>query len=419
MSDQELIQSGSFRGVPIRINSGVVIAGPKIVKKEFPNRDTQTIERLGKRPRTYTLNIIVAPLTIGSTKLNYFGYRDALLVVLEDGIKGDLVHPLHGRVENVVATSFILNENFTEFGVSTVSVTFEIDTDTGIPKQVITSVSQLAEANEVVKAAVVTDIEEEFVVDNKFLDNFSDAANKINEAFDAVNDAVAFVGETTDKINEFNSFIGGLSAKVNSLVTDPIALTSAIRNVFNNVNGLFGTVKNTLRAFGRLFGFGGRDENEINPSTAGRIQRKKNRVIINTAINTLALSFSYENIAQAEFANVRDLEKTADELEVQYQAIVESAAPAVVASGAADDTTPGASIAVVNALTDMRVIVQQFLDEQRTTLKQIITVNTYTTSARLLSFQYYAETDSATDIIALNDITDVSFVEGDVEILTA
>ncbi len=67
----------------------------------------------------------------------------------------------------------------------------------------------------------------------------------------------------------------------------------------------------------------------------------------------------------------------------------------------------------------MRLLVQQFLDEQRTILKQIITVHTYTTSARLLSFQYYAETDSALDIIALNDITDVSFVEGDVEILTA
>lgn len=419
MSDEDLIQAGSFGGFPIRIRSGSIIAGPKFVKNEFPNRDTQTIEILGKRPRTYILDIIIAPLTVTGVKLNYFGYRDGLLVFIENGVRADLVHPLYGRIEKVIATSFTLNENFTEFGVSIATVVFEIDTDTGFPKQAITAISQLAQANTVVQAAVVTDIEKEFIVENKFLDNFSDAADKINEAFDAINDAIAFVGEATDKINEFNSFIGGLSAKVNSLITAPLALASAIRNVFNNVNGLFGTIKNTLKTFGRLFGFGGRDEDEINPSTAGRIQRKKNRVIINTAINTLALSFSYENIAQAEFANVRDLEETADELEVQYQAIVESVAPAVVASGVSDDTTPGASIAVVNALTDMRVIVQQFLDEQRTTLKQIITVNTYTTSARLLSFQYYAETDSATDIIALNDITDVSFVEGDIEILTA
>lgn len=419
MSDEQLIQVGSFGAIPIRINSGSITGGPKIVKKEFPNRDTQTIERLGKRPRAYNLEIIVAALTIGTTRQSYFEYRDSLIEQLERSSKADLVHPFYGLIENVVATSFTLNEDFREFGVSTVSVTFEIDSDTGIPKQVITSASELAQANEVVIAAVVADIEEEFIVDNKFLDNFSDAADKINEAFDAVEDAIAFVGEVTDKINEFNSFIGGLSARVNSLITAPLALASAIKNIFANVNGLFGTIKNTLRTFGRLFGFGGRDEEEINPTTAGRIQRKKNRVIINTAMNSLALSFSYENIAQAEFDNVRDLEEAADQLELQYQSIVESAAPAVVESGVSDDTTPGASIAVVNALTDMRVIAQQFFDEQRTTLKQIITVNTYTTSARLLSFQYYADTSNADDIIALNGITDVSFVEGATEILTA
>lgn len=419
MSDEQSIQAGSFRGLLIRANSWSIDAGPKIVKKEFPNRATQTIEQLGPRPRTYTLDIIVAALTTGPNKLTYFEYRRALLALLEDGGKGDFVHPIDGRITNMIATSSTLNEDFRRFGESSVSVTFEVDTDTGIPKQVITSASQLAQANEVVTAAVVADIEKEFIVDTKFLDNFSDAADKINEVFDAVTDAIEFVGEATDKINEVNSFIGGLSARVNSLVTDPLALASAIKNVFANVNGLFGTVKNTLRTFGRLFGFGGRDEKDINPSTAGRIQRKKNRVILNTSINTLALGFSYENIAQAEFANVRDLDTAAAELEVQYQAIVDSAAPAVVASGVSDDTPPGGSIAVVNALTDMRILAQQFFDDQRTTLKQITTVNTYTTSARLLSFQYYGDTDSANDIIALNDITDVSFIEGDVEILTA
>lgn len=408
MADSTKIIDGSFKGVPIRIDSGSVNGGRKFVKHEFPNRDTQTIEDLGLKPRTYTLQIVIAPRTTvegGVTKTNqgYFEYRDALIAAIEDKAPGELIHPLYGRIGNVVATVFSINEDFTSFGETRISVTFEINDDTGIPRQTITALSQLTRANDAVTASVSADISSNYLVSTKFKNNFADAADKINSMVDAAVESTSFIGAAADQINEFNSFIGELSADVNSLVTDPAALALSVTNLFSNIDGLFGTVENTAKAFKGLFGFGDSDEDDILPTTAGRLQQIDNHAALNGAMNASALGFAYVNVSQTTFNNVREIEEAADELEIQYQA--------VSVSGSSDD--------VISSVTDMRVIVQQFFDEQKVIAKQIIGINTYTTPARVLSFQYYGESESAEDIIGLNDIADVSFVDGLVEILTA
>jgi len=408
MADSTKIIDGFFKSIPIRIDSGSVAGGRKFSKKEFPNRDTQTIEDLGLRPRTYNLQIIIAPRTTvsgGATSVNqgYFEYRDALIAAIEDKGPGELIHPLYGRIENVVATTYSLNEDFTNFGRTRLSVTFEVTSDTGIPRKTITALSQLAKANDDVIAAVFSDISENYDVLSKFKNNFGDAADKINEIIDAATESTSFIGAAADEINEFNSFIGELSADVNSLVTDPLSLAASINNLFSNIDGLYGTVENTAKAFKGLFEFGDNDEDDVQPTTAARIQRKQNRAVLNGAVNAQTLSYAYVNVAQIQFENVQEIEEAADELEVQYQEVINS----------------GSSNNVISAVTDMRVIVQQFFDEQKTTAKQIITVNTYTIPSRVLSFQYYGESESADDIIGLNNINDVSFVDGSVEILTS
>lgn len=408
MADATKILSGFFKGVPIRIDSGSVSGGRKNAKKEFPNRDTQTIEDLGLRPRTYNLQIIVAPITtqlggVTNTQQDYFSYRDAIISAIEDKGKGELIHPLYGRIENVVATTYSINEDFSDFGRTRLNVTFEISDDTGVPRATITALSQLTQSNDLVNAAVNADISDNFSVLTKFKNNFGDAADKINEIIDEAVVATSFLGATTDKINEFNSFIGTLSANVNSLIIAPSELASSVNNLFSNIDGLFGTVENTSKAFKNLFGFGNNDEDDILPTTAGRIQRIKNRAILNGAVNASALGYAYVNVAQIEFSNAREISTAEDDLEVQFQEVMVS----------------GASSEVISAMTDMRVIVQQFFDEQKTTASQIITVRTNTTPARVLSYQYYGESQSATEIIGLNGLTDVSFTDGNVEILTS
>jgi len=428
MADQTQILSGSFKGIQIRIDSASVTGGRKNAKHEFPNRDTQTVEDLGLRPRTYNLQIVVAPLTsqlggVTNTQQSYFDYRDSLIAALEEKGAGELIHPLYGRIDNVQATSFSINEDLSDFGSTRIAVVFEISNDTGIPRQTVTALSQLTQANDSLRSAITSDITDNYSVTNSFTGNFGDAADKINSMVDAAVESTSFLGATADSINEFNSFIGELSASVNSLVTAPAALATSVDNMFSNIDGLFGTVENTAKAFEGLFGFGDEDENSVQPTTAARVERKQNRAVLNGNMNAATLGYAYVNVAQIEFDNVDEVEAAADALEIQYQAVVAAGTPSESdpsETGIPVLETPGAVLSndVVSAATDMRVLVQQFFDEAKTNASQIITVRTNIMPVRVLTYQYYGSTDLANDIIGLNNIADVSFVEGDVRILT-
>lgn len=143
---------------------------------------------------------------------------------------------------------------------------------------------------------------------------------------------------------------------------------------------------------------------DISATTAELIEREKNDNILDQSVNAQALSYAYVSVAQVSFETVAEIEVAERELETQYKLIVD----------------PESSNKEVNtALTDMRIIVQAFFDEQRLSVKQVISVHTNITSARLLSYQYYGESETAAQIVGLNGISDVSFVEGDVDILTS
>lgn len=409
MTHEEKILSGLFKGIPIRIISADVFGGRKTIKKEFPNRDTQTVEDLGLQPRSYRLEILISD--IGKTAANenptqdYFDYRDTLIDVIENKGAGVLIHPFYGRIENIIATSYSLYENFTEFGRSIIFVTFESSSDTGIPVPSVTALSQISELRKDVDTAVTEDIADNFSVKSIFKNNFIDAQNKINEIIDAAVDATSFIGEASDQINSFNSFIGQLSGKVNSLISAPNDLALSISNLFGNINGLFGTAKNTAKSFINLFDFGDDDEDDVvATTTAELVEREENTVILDRAVNAQALSYAYVSVAQIDFETVVEIEDAEKELEIQYDAIV---------------SRVDSNQSINTALTNMRIVVQQFFDEQRLSAKQVISIFTNITSARLLSYQYYAESNSAENIIALNEITDVSFIEGDINILSA
>lgn len=409
MADSTQILDGFFKDVPIRIDSGSVTGGRKTVKKEFPNRDTQTVEDLGLRPRTYNVQIVVAPLTsfdAGSgtvtTAQGYFEYRDAIIDAIENKEPGELIHPLYGRITNVVATTYSISEDFSDFGRTRLNVTFEVSIDTGVPRETVTALSQLTQSITTVTSAIKTDITDNFLVINKFKNNFSDASSKITAIIDKAKTATAFLGAESGKINAFNSLLGSLTDDVNTMVSSPVLLATNINSLFSEINDLFSEPASTVNALEGFYNFGDSDEDDIKDTTAGRTQRKQNRAVLNGAVNSSALIYAYVSTAQISFDNVRDIEIAADALEEQYQRV----------------TVSGASNDVIAAVTEMRVLVQRFFDEQKTIAKQITSVNVYTTPARILSYRYYGESETADQIIALNTLNDVSFVDGEIEILT-
>lgn len=398
MADEAQILEGSFKGVPVAINSGTLEGGRKTAVKQFPGRDTQTVEDLGLRPRKYVLEIIVSD----RQRQDYFSYRGRLLAALESPAPGELIHPLYGRIENVVAASFSLNEDFTAFGRTVVSVNFEVNDNTGIPQNSGNVVTQVSTANDAVQAAVAADVAGRFSVTAQFTGNFSAAVDKVNGIVRQARRATSFIGETAQALDSFAAQIGTLSANVNGLVSDPLALSQAITGLFESANGLYASAGATFDTFAGFFGFGN-DDIPIKQDTAGRIERQRNNDVLNGAVAGASLGYAYLAATRVDFGTTRQIDELAADLDEQY---------ALVQQG-------GASQEVKDALTDMRVKALSALDQVRVDTNQIITVETGPTTARLLSYSYYGDDTRGEDIIDLNGFDDPSFVEGTAEVLTA
>ena len=120
-------------------------------------------------------------------------------------------------------------------------------------------------------------------------------------------------------------------------------------------------------------------------------------------MGALSLSYAYQSASLIEYETTAEIDAVALSLDDQYAAVQNS----------------GSSQEVKDSVTDMRVNVLGLFDQARVDASQILTVSTLPTTARLLAYSYYGNDDLGESIVDLNSITDVSFVEGDVEVLTA
>ncbi len=396
MADETGIINGSYRGIPIAIDSGTVDGGRKVSVKQFPGRDTQTVEDLGLQPRKYSLDIIVS----AKTNQDYFSYRNNLIAALEDKEPAELIHPLFGRIDDVVAVSYSLNESFSSFGDTTVTVNFEVNSSTGIPQSSGNVITQVQESNKAVNVAAVADISNNYKVENKFAGNFGSAVDKVDGIIGSVEESFSFLGEEPQDLDGFANFLLGISAV--ALVSSPAVLGDTVAELFARANVLYESAESTLESFAGMFGFGD-DDTEIMTTTVGLAQRDQNNNVLNGSVSALALGYAYQSASLIEYQTTDEIDAVAARLDDQYAATQES----------------GSSQEVKDAITDMRVNVLGLFDQARVNASQVISVNALPTTGRLLAYSYYGNDDFGESIIDLNSITDVSFVEGDVEILTA
>ncbi len=373
-----------------------ISGGRKDVKHSFPNSNKQTIEDMGLAPKIFNITAVIS----GD---NYKRDRDRFVVVLEEGGSGTLQHPFYGQLTNYVARTYTLLENLTELGEAKFSIVFELSNIIGEPVKAQNTLSLIEDANDDCIEAVGDDFAENFEVTTKATGNFTDAVSKLNDTVDYFNEKTKFISALADKIDTYSQAVSAFSAKITTLIQSPQELVDSITGLYNSINSLYPTVVGTVAVLEGFFDFGDTDVT-LASDTFGRIERNKNRKVLNDTIQMLALTYAYFNTAQITFETVDDIDEAAARLETQFQKIIEST---------------GLTDATKSVLIDMRTIMQQFFEGQRLVAAQVITVNTNLISARLLAYQYYEDSSRGEQLIELNLPDDVSFLEGTVKVVTA
>ena len=391
----------SYAGVTFLMMRSRIEGGRKDALKEFPNSDLQVVEDLGLLPRTFEVEAIINQDSNGD---NYIQRRDNFLRVLEKGGTDVFIHPLYGRINNIVVRSFTLSEDFTSLGEARFSITFAISDTTGTP---IVSGDTLSVVDNAVVSAIArvnNYLIENFNVSTGFPANFTEAVEKVNDIADAFERNTTFLQVTSQGIDNFSEQLVEFNSNVASLVSSPNGLVNSVNRLFQTVNGLYTNQNSTFEVMERFFDFGNEDDQTpIEQNTAGRVERARNQNLLNNLIKSQALLLNYNNASQINFTTVAQVDSFAETLEDQYQSVI---------SGAQFDRE------TLDAITQARIEVQKFFDAKQLNASQVVDIKTVTLPARVIAYQYYGDSSRGFNIAELNEDANVSFISGEIQVFT-
>lgn len=195
----ELTETGRFRGVEFYVRSHNASGGRRNVKREYPFRDLPAVEDLGRKGRGYNVEMYV----IGA---DYMGRRNALLNALDLGGAGELYHPWLGLLR-VNVESWTLEEGNDRNGWARFSVSF---LEAGAPLQpsisinsaeVVTAFADAGQAESAEELAEEHQPEElsDWSLGN-LIESIVEVGNKLKDKWEAVSTAVGNAVDMAERI---------------------------------------------------------------------------------------------------------------------------------------------------------------------------------------------------------------------------
>lgn len=414
----DFLQAAEYDGAFFYAERATTRGGRKTVVHGFVNSDRQLVEDLGLNPDSFTLSGTVAAIPKGVGRGGAKTYPQAkatLLAKLRAGGRGVLVHPFTGRLENIVALDWTLDEDVKRAGRATISIRFALSDTDGVPKETASVIETVEGDGEKVEEEARLNVVDNFFAGverladgglkqvGRFTQTFEDGVAKVNDFVAKVEAATDPLTKLADEIDGFAAELGKITNSVFSLVDNPAALSDSLFGVMNSVNNLFATPEAAFDAFSNLFQFGD-DDVPTSAPTAAAIQRQQNRDVINAAVLSSSLSFAYLNASLVDFETTEQIDLAAETLEAQFQKVVDGGS---------------LNLETENALAQMRTTTKKFFDDAKTTRPDVVDFLTHATAARVLSFAHYGTSEFGDTIVGLNRLRDPANVPaGTVKILS-
>jgi hypothetical protein len=318
------------------------------------------------------------------------------------------VHPFYGSYDNIVCREFTLDENMTELGEAKISITFEFSEFTGLPSPSDKTPATIADQKEIVAKTIWDSIINWLETNGAAGGTALDAAAKLTTLsglMEKVSRSTTLSSPIdTDKFNEYQLSLSNFNTRVNELVANPTDLGEALSGLYSELDGIYTSPADSYRAMTGLFDYGDDDIKYEGAPTALTLQRQSNRDLFNNSNRSYALSYAYLEASQLEYVTVEDIEVVTEQLEDQYQLLL---------NGQAVDRD------VLDEVTEQRSDTIELLSEQKITARRT-TVIPYLqlTTSRLVAYKYYEDSADGERLARMNNRNTMVLVGQDVEVLT-
>lgn len=390
-------QQASFRGVKFLFLSSVTNGGRKSVTHEYPVNDLRYVEDMGLFKKVFSMQGVVS-------NTDYFQNRDALLAALDEEGAGVLVHPTFG-VLTVFCKTYTLDERLEKVGRADFNITFEITDDAILPTDSFNNQSLIVKDAQQALTDAETALVDNYNNPSGIIANFNDAKGKVTDFLDKVETVSNKIRQVADQINDFTSALTKFREDINSLITAPVDLAASVTNMFQTIQILATNPIDQFNLFVGLYNFGGADV-EFEQFTVDRRAKQQNRDVLNDTINANALALSYQTALNIDYSNSTEIDGYRSVLEQQYFVVV----------GVDEEAT--VDFELKERIQRLRSELEKFYSRLEKTVPRIVTIETNPIPIQVLTYSYYGSLDKVNDLLDLNpDVTNVSFIDGDFNIL--
>jgi prophage DNA circulation protein len=382
----------TYNGIEFLVDSSDMRYGRKTHTFEYPNKKYRFVEDLGENLRTFEINAIIT----GDD--DYLIKREALILALQWKGTGVLTHPFYGMVF-VAVKDYTVTENLTTLGECQFKITFEETRNNIYPVSgdigtafVENAINELAPYLE---AFVVTQFA------TSFKHNTADAANKCTQLNDSLQPTKP-VATDDNVLNDFNSKSIDFNTNIYKSLQDNTSLAESISDLLEAFNNL-GLSSEDAYALNSSIYYFGIDDIPIKDTTAERHERILNRKILNSYVNCLILEALYANALEITYLDDQQISTKEQDLEEKYQYLMSNNV---------------LDIDILRQLETLRNNVKKFFNKLKVNVSKIITVTVPKTPLTVLLYRYYAAFDNENEIIALNDLDNVTDISGNIQILS-
>ena len=378
-------RSGTFRGVPFRTRSATTEGGRRKKKREFAKREIGNSEDLGKKLKTFVLDLYV----IGD---DYFAQRDALEEALDAEGPGELVHPYRGTLQ-VQAGTFSLTETTNEGRMARFTCEFDEAGQAKFPDQVQDDLSTATANADIVKEESKTFFESVFSVAGQAAFVVGAAEDTLTAVLDFADEAVKKV---TEPVSEFAFAISNLKATVGDLVRAPGELADKLTNAFDLLLDQFADDPETSeRIFGGFSTL--QDDDAFIPvigETPSRTKQQQNQDALLDFTNQIALSNQAQSAVEVDFVSTSGALASRD----------------AIVSGF-DEQLDSAGDELFQAIKDLQVSLISAVP--RTGTSELITITPVKTiPALVIAYNNFEDLEKENEIVEQNAVEHPGFVPG-------
>ncbi len=221
---------------------------------------------------------------------------------------------------------------------------------------------------------------------------FDDVRNKLLLLSQAFKDAVRRVVNADNE--QFNTDLDSFEANIVEIIKCG-TIGEALEILFNSFDLVGQTALDQFILSTQLFDFG--DDDTI---TVLSPKQSLNKQAINASVQIDSLALAFSNATRIEFSNESELSGIIDQLNDQYNKVIQ------------DNIDSDTRI----SLLDLKTVAFSFFSQLD--LKSLIDIETSTIPSTVLAYQYYKDSARSDEIVSLNNIQNTGFIEGPLKIVS-